>query len=332
MTMPSSQQNRTALLFTDDTQYVHFTDTSLCLLPQMGKSMIERAIEQCVLGGCKTIWIISSAHQQDFQRAFGSGERWGCQFNYLMTNRVDQHPLSCHITLDDEMDYLIGSTSAFAYQFDALHHQQANTMLCDAADRQWLGWANLSGQWLREHQIQPDLNMLEACFSIDETMQRVYGKRWLSLTSIQDFYQNIFLLWLTAKTEQQLGHHIKQHATSHISGAVYIGNNVTLAENTKIGPNVIIEDGCYIDSNTTLSNCYIAAHTYIGKNLDVVDKLAMATSIYDINLDCVTPIQDTWIIGATKTQPKSETPSTKSSHWWDHFFQPILKYFHLNNV
>lgn len=332
MTMLSPSKPLTALLFTDGSQVTNLGGTPLCLLQQMGKSILERAVEQCVHAGCKTIWIISSAHQHEIEAHLETGERWGCQINYLITRSADQHPLSQHPVLQNDMNYLVGSAISLVHDLhDFVSHQQ-NALLCDEVDEKWLGWAITTGQWFHNHSVRPDFAVFRECFLADPTLRRVSGKRLLSLTSVDDFYQNICTLLKTADIEQQFGHHLKQHSTAQISGAVYIGNNVTLGEQTKIGPNVIIEDGCYIDSDTSLSDCYVAAYTYIGKNLDVMHKLAIATNIYDVKLKCVNTIQDPWIISTTKNYSKHETQQEQQrTGWFNQLYQPIFKYFNVNN-
>ncbi len=332
MTTPLSTQNRTALLFTDGNKDTHLGGKPLCVLPQMGKSMLQRTVEQCVQAGCKTIWIISSAHQHDIEEHLESGARWGCQINYLITHPADHHALSHHIDISDEMEYLIGFANVFVPNLNDLLNQQHHALICDDNNQQWLGWANVSGQWFHHHPSAPDFAAFEARLMIDPTLRKVAVKDVLSLRTADDFYQNISALLAVAGNTQHFGYHLKQHRTAEISAPVYIGNDVTICKCTQIGPNVIIEDGCYIDTETTLSHCYIAANTYVGKNIDVMHKLVVATTIYDAKLECLNTIQDPWIISTTSNHSKQQTlQEPQKSGWFAQLCQPIFKYFHVNN-
>jgi hypothetical protein len=81
-----------------------------------------------------------------------------------------------------------------------------------------------------------------------------------------------------------LGQNVCIPKTSKIIPPIVMGNNVILEGLNTIGPNVVIGSNVVIDRGSTVENSVVYDGTFIGKNLEIIDKLVYKnrlTSAYD---------------------------------------------------
>ncbi len=331
---PESSKPVTAILFAEDQPEHTFSDLPLYLLPLMGKSALQRAVEQCVQASCTTIWVITSRYYHQIQSLLENGERWGCQIRYLVNQQHQDQMISAGIDIDEHGRYLIGRADCIIKGLDAhVATGQCNTLFCQEHNGAWLGWGIFSGKWITSNAMTTDWHTFQAKAENDSSLQFRHGETVLSATTPDAFYQNIQTLFTqSASNTQHIGHHVKIHTSSQIIEPVFIGNNVTLAANTHIGPNVLIEDGCYIDEDSSLQNCYVSPDTYIGKNLDVIHKVSVAATLYDARLNCKSTICDPWIISAKQDLLKSHVLQKNIvSRWFGYLIRPFIRHLHAGN-
>jgi hypothetical protein len=77
-----------------------------------------------------------------------------------------------------------------------------------------------------------------------------------------------------------------------------IGNNTRLSALTVIGPDVIIGSRCIVDQQSELSRCVILDGTYIGRNLEIRDKIVAGRRLIDPADGTVAAIDDPWLLAS----------------------------------
>lgn len=83
---------------------------------------------------------------------------------------------------------------------------------------------------------------------------------------------------------------------ANLQPPLIIGNNTRLSALTIIGPDVVIGDRCIVDQQSELTRCVILDGTYIGRNLEICDKIVAGNRLIDPADGTVAGIDDPWLL------------------------------------
>ncbi|MBS1370164.1 MAG: hypothetical protein HPZ91_09445 [Lentisphaeria bacterium] len=247
-----------------------FPERSLCSLPIAGKMFAEHQIDSVSVLGVGEILLLDYNYTMFLQELLGGGERWSLKLDYLGSG-IRRDPfrlLEEHRAFagDGEVLVVLGPilpefTSQEALQAGAVPVQQDERLK--------------DGVYLRRRD-----GVLYRC--------RVPQRR---MRSIREYFELNFQLLRTPRGYVLPGYRVENgvHAGMNvvimpgceISPPVVLGDNICLERGCRLEDGVIVGSDVIIDRGNFLRRCVVFDHTYIGKNMEFVNKIVCSGRIID---------------------------------------------------
>ena len=246
-----------------------FPGRSLCTLPVAGKSFAEFQIDAISTLGVEEVLLLDYNFDSALRRKLGRGERWSLALQYLGSG-IRRDPRR-----------LINEHHEFAGDDDLL-------LVMGPILPEFEGLEALVGQ------------MEEAQFD-DKRRDGIYLRRGGVVYYCPTAHRSMRTLREYFELNFQLLHSPRKHVLPgyRVENGVHTGMNVVIMPGCEITPpvvlcdNVCLERDCHleqgvvigsdviIDSGNVLCHSVIFDHTYIGKNMEFVDKIIASGRIID---------------------------------------------------
>ena len=100
------------------------------------------------------------------------------------------------------------------------------------------------------------------------------------------------------KDGASIGYNVIIPPAASLQPPLVIGNDTRLSALTHIGPDVIIGHRCIVDRQSYLARCVILDGTYIGRNLEICDKIVAGSRLIDPTDGTVADLEDSWLLSS----------------------------------
>ncbi len=286
-------------------------DTPWPLLPVANRSLLDYWLETCAELGIDHIQIILGEGAEQVEEFAGNGSRWGVKIQYGFA-RVGEQPLDyLKVTSDRWSNGLLFIGGAFflrrrqAYtpagfkSLDACIHTSKDRTLFlfgknGAEVEDLLGGRMESGRGLEQVHIHPyAIDDIPAYFELN--MKMVAGE---------------FSRYVTAGFSEadgsSVGYNVMTPPSAHLRPPLIIGNDCRFGAMTTVGSKVVVADHVIVDSYTTLSNCLILQDTYIGRNLEIDNKIVSGNRLVSALDGTAIEIDDSWVVARNRPSMRTE--------------------------
>lgn len=254
------------------------------LLPICNKPYLEYLLDLFVLLGVKSIRVLTDEPDTMVEDYFGKGDRWGVAISYSAIKKQDSLAL------------VLKKNESFCRDSDIVICEGGDFFSYNKSDQ----YTNLLKQEEgRAFQVGEDEGRLvflpcgcaaELPHSFPVKVNSGIGT--VSLRSIKEYFnlcqsilgkhsEKYVLPGYNNESDVYLGHNVEITKTVRINKPVMIGNNVALKPGSVIGPDVIIGSNVMIDGGTTLENSIVHDRTYIGRELEIKDKIVSKNRLID---------------------------------------------------
>lgn len=296
-------------------------ETPVMLYPLLGKSPLQRAVELLVRNGCTDIYLVSD-NIPALQPTLQDGERWGCRISYY--EQIQQEKLcdlACRLGINREAFYWLADASHIPLNLPHYFSETASTNGVSyrkyEAPHEWAHWGCFRGNWLYQQSCTLSYD------AITDAMRGLTLIDTLQLTQPSIVSASLADLFLSAKNLIdhhakdliQVEHHTQIHPTATLLAPVYIGEGVKISANAIIGPNVIIEKNCFIDQGSHLQDAHILPETYVGKDLDLKNVMAIKNWLINLTRNSITVVTDPWLLSGMPMQPLNTSTFRHHFHW-----------------
>jgi len=290
------------------------------LLPIGNRPLLEYWFELCVDLGIEEVQIVMDDFASDIETYAGDGARWGLKIHYgFEKNGAD--PLA-HLRRSPE-NWKEGLLHIRGPVFPA----RTETYRADEASQA------LSGLLIKQEgaRIMVARTPEDVSAYIEGAPQHAisgdHGLAPVVLTSATTFFQmNQRIVcgesqrYLTSgyqitADQCHIGANTVIPPTAKILPPVMIGDNCRISELTTIGPNAIIGNYVVIDQKTELDNCTILDGSYIGRNMEIRQKIISGSHLYDVEHEVGMDMPDPWLLGST-TLAKKGADSLRAITGW----------------
>ena len=276
------------------------------LMPMGDKPMLQRVLEQLVNLGCKRIAVVHGHRPQEAEDLLGDGQRWGCSISHhyaaegsrplrLLAQLAPADGRSCVLARADTLalDGLdLGKTCVAGSQ--------------ESGQLRWTGWAILAGKamrWLAEtahdsrdlgHRVMTGLDpathpllltttissasVAATLYSLPRLFERSPGAQGISRRPHSEG------VWI--------GNGSRVHPSARLLPPVFIGQNVLVAENARIGPCTTIGDSCIVDAGSQVEHSVLLANTYVGRKLEAKHAVLSGNTLINSTLGVAVRISD----------------------------------------
>ncbi len=98
------------------------------------------------------------------------------------------------------------------------------------------------------------------------------------------------------KDGANVGYNVVLPPSSVVTPPLIIGNDCRFDVMTEIGPAAVIGNHVIVDRQTTLRNCIVLDHTYVGRNLEIDGKVLAGRRLVDGSDGTAIVIEDPWLL------------------------------------
>ncbi|MCB1134644.1 MAG: sugar transferase [Chlamydiia bacterium] len=248
------------------------------------KPILFHVIDWCAQQGATQIDLILHYRPELIRAKLEDGGRWGVELNFHTAKAADW-PLGAIQPLarrwQDETvllgmgDHLPGAALP--------EHPTPKLMLCDP-DGKWSGWSLMPASSLAA--LPSDTTRESIPEYLSDFKRYICPLPHLSTQSTEQFvsanarflsHNTSSLVPPTTAKEVETGIWLSTntviHPTAEVIGPVFIGRNTQIGEGVRIGPHVVIENNCIIDSKSRLQDSIVCQNSYVGEGLDLVNNI-----------------------------------------------------------
>ena len=273
------------------------------LAPVAGRPLLEYWLELCDLLRITEVRLVLSDGAQAIETFAQDGARWGLKITYSFLD-PDEDP---DLFLQRSPELWTGGlfylrAPLFPRRLAAeppaklnvngthLHREGGRTACLASSDPDFLklflagGELALGAHDFAELGFLPEpITSLQDYFELNLRMVRGECARYVSPGY---FY----------KDGAGIGFNVIIPPAARLQPPLVIGNNTRLSALTNIGPDVVIGHHCIVDQQSELTRCVILDGTYIGRNLEIRDKIVAGRRLIDPADGTVADIEDPWLL------------------------------------
>jgi hypothetical protein len=104
------------------------------------------------------------------------------------------------------------------------------------------------------------------------------------------YWQDLEQAWLTSFTEETksygiyaaIGRSCEIAPDAQLNPPFWLGNHVSIGPCSIIGPGAVVEDGCIVAGHSRLERAHLAAHTYLGPEMDLIDSIIHRNNLLNL--------------------------------------------------
>jgi NDP-sugar pyrophosphorylase family protein len=98
-----------------------------------------------------------------------------------------------------------------------------------------------------------------------------------------------------------VGRNVKVHHSAHLVSPISIGNGSWIGREVELGPNTVIGANVIIDDEATVSQSIVLDHTYVGKLVNIENRLVNQNLLIDLLSEEQVQITEPFLLGQIKT-------------------------------
>jgi hypothetical protein len=281
------------------------------LLPVANRPLLDYWLESCAELGVGRVHLVLGDEAKRIEDFCGDGKRWNLEIQYTFA-RPNEQPLDYLKSVQQECTegllylgrpFFLRRRQAFhsgGYaKLEPCRHGQGNeTAFLYATDLESTG-ALLDGEPGSRaglEQIHINAQPIDGISSYYElNMQMVRGE-----------FSRYATAGFAAPDGSSIGFNVRTPPSSHLQAPLLIGDDCRFGAMTNIGPNAVIASHVIVDAYSELSNCLILQDTYIGRNLEIENKIVAGNRVISPDDGTVMEIDDSWLVARNRPDMRSE--------------------------
>ncbi|MEA2067805.1 MAG: NDP-sugar synthase [Verrucomicrobiota bacterium] len=289
-----------------------FGDIPWPLLPVANRPLLDYWLEACTEQGICTVQLVLGGEDaKKIEDFVGNGDRWNVEVQYtfarpgeaatsylksisnlwkdglfyigspfFMRRRQAFRPSgflsleACRHDLDGEIQFLFGSTGD---QIEALLEGQPGSRL-----------------GLEQIHIHPYVIDSIARY-FDLNMKMVVGE-----------FSRYVTAGFSGKDGSSIGYNVRTPPSSHLQAPIMVGDDCRFGSMTTVGSNAVVGNHVIVDAYSELVNCLVLDDTYIGRNLEIRNKIVAGNRMIDPRDGTMIQIDDSWLIARNRPDMRTE--------------------------
>jgi acetyltransferase-like isoleucine patch superfamily enzyme len=281
------------------------------LLPVANRPLLDYWLELCSELGIGSVQIVLGELAQHIEDYAGDGKRWNLEIEYVFS-RSGENPADYLRTIAPQWkDGLLFLGSPFfirrrkAYRTEEFRSLRA-CRYGEPEDLHFLYAA--TGKEVE--------SLLDGDSGSSLALEQIHAHSWIidSITSYFDLNMKMvageFARYTTAGfssgDQSSVGYNVHTPPSSHLQAPILIGDDCRFGPMTTVGPNAIVANHVIVDSHTSLVNCLILSDTYIGRNLEIRNKIVSGNMVISPDDGTVVEFDDTWLVARNRPTMRTE--------------------------
>ncbi|WP_168442593.1 nucleotidyltransferase family protein [Pontiella desulfatans] len=289
-----------------------FGDVPWPMLPVANRPLLDYWLEACTDQGIKSVQLILGGDEakaiEDFVR---NGDRWNVDVQYIFA-RPSESPAgylrSISALCRDGLFYLghpffMRRRQAFSPSgFKALDacrhdfHGEIHFLFSSTGNgvEALLEGQPGSGHGLEQIHLHP--------FAIDSAA--AYFD--LNMKMIAGEFSRYVTAGFSANDGSSIGYNVRTPPSSHLVAPIMVGDDCRFGAMTTVGANAVVGNHVIVDAHSELADCLVLDDTYIGRNLEIRNKIVAGNRVIDPSDGTMVQIDDSWLIARNRTETRTE--------------------------
>ncbi len=281
------------------------------LLPVANRPLLDYWLETCADLGINQVQIILGEGAGQVEEFAGSGDRWGVEIQYSFA-RMSEQPLDyLKATSDRWTDGLLFISGAFflrrrqGYQpaglkvmSACLHGQSKSPFFLYGKNGEEVK-ALLDGKSSSEHG-------LEQAHIHPYVIEGIPSYFELNMKMVEGEFSRYLTAGFSDSGDSSIGYNVMNPPSAQLNSPLIIGNDCRFGVMSTIGPKAVVADHVIVDSHTTLTRCLILKDTYIGRNLEIENKIISGNRLISAVDGTTIEIADAWLVAQNRPAMRTE--------------------------
>jgi lipopolysaccharide/colanic/teichoic acid biosynthesis glycosyltransferase len=295
------------------------------MLPLVDRPFIQHVVEILVDQGVTVFDFVLSHQPEKIEEVLGDGTRWGSTFRFhLARDPARPYKVLKGLEFEDENELVLLGHGDRLPEIDFVASDQAPpptaaVLFCWRSpgkgegdeEREWTGWAKLSGTLIASlpgELEQKDLaaHLLEVLNSDAEVVETPRPISVQSYEELLSSHRRVFdkefsdLMHTGKETDEgiRLARNVSLHPTARLIAPVYVGENCRIGKGVKLGPNAAIGRDCVLDTRCTVENSVVLPKSYVGEALELADVIVDRNRLINVRLGADVSVADDFILGS----------------------------------
>ncbi|TLU82839.1 MAG: NDP-sugar synthase [Chlorobium sp.] len=274
-----------------------FPDIHPLLLPICNKPYIEFLIDFSVLSGSREIRLASDGPLGEVEAYCENGSRWGVQTSYASIQGTDD----LEVVLEKNRHFCSDGRSLVINGMVFINYDQKQEYKTVFASLPAGELLSCSGGSLMLTGVPENSGSISrSCpFSISsiDSVSLYYN---LSIDILNDASTPYVLPGYNNEELCHIGRNVIIGKSAEIRKPVVIGDNVQIQGGAVVGPGAVIGSNVIIDRESSVIRSVVLAHTYIGEQLEVEDKIAAGNMLIEPESGASLAIEDPHLLTGIK--------------------------------
>ncbi len=300
----------------------NFNSHSPYMLQVVNKPLLEYYIDFCSLKKVKEIRIVAANDDGSISRYFGDGGKWGIDISYSLAKDEDtiknvytKNKGFCkqgELVVIEGFGFIDYNKAVEDYPFF-----EENSSAC-------LRDENFAVYYITEEQAETKIDwdaipeIQNAGFDVTE-IKEIRTFYDLSRDIIGNKSDHFVLPGYSNEKDVFIGQNVEIAKSCRIEKPVMIGSNVQLKNSVSIGKNTIIGDNVIVDSDATLSGSIIYGKSYVGRAVEIINKIVYKNCLISPDTGDAIEIVDSFL-----TSKLDEGPALRALRFTVHYTAVIL--------
>lgn len=281
------------------------------LLPVVNRPLLDYWLELCSELDVETAQIVLGEHSNLVEGYIGDGERWNLNIDYVFARTGEDsasYLRSIKPSWKDGLLYLGGPFFIRRRQaYGTVPFRELHPCRCGEPGDLLFLYAGT------QHDAEELLNGTDG----DNTgLELIHAHPW-RVDSISSYFElnmklvaGEFTRYTTAGFStgdgSSIGYNVHTPPSSHLNAPLIIGDDCRFGPMTTVGPNAVVANHVIVDSNSELADCLILSDTYIGRNLEIRDKIVSGNKVISPDDGTVLEFDDTWLVAQNRPALRTE--------------------------
>ena len=286
-------------------------DTPWPILPVANRPLLDYWLEACTDRKIDHVHIILGDDAESVESFVGSGERWNVRVEYGFI-RSGEDPVdylkSISTHWEEGLLYFGGPFFLRRRQAFTLETFQGLKPCCHIFDGRIDFLFGQSGEEvasLLESEEGTRLG-LEQVHIHPYHIKNIGSYFDLNMKMVSAEFARYVTAGFSSKDGSSIGYNVRTPPSSHLQAPIIVGDDCRFGAMTSVGPNAVIANHVIVDAHTELRNCLILQDTYIGRNLEVRNKIVSGNRVIDPSDGTVIEIDDSWLVARNRPDMRTE--------------------------
>lgn len=266
------------------------------LLPIGNKPFLEFIVEYCILIGIREIRLVLDDNDIKISEYFGDGTQFGINISYL------------NAASDTPPEEVIAQNKAFCAEDDIFYtrglvfieYNKNEPMKIDIQPESICGEQSkdicyfFCGKKRLDEIVGPvkvKIDSVESCNLTTIPVNSLQAYYQINMRMVYELSDNYNLPGYGSSNSFIVGRNVQIPTNAEVNTPVILGNSVQLGSNSVLGPGAIVGNHSLIDNDANIHNTIVFGNSYVGCNLEIVNKICYRHYLVDpengIKLDII---------------------------------------------